>query len=55
MIRTDRGYRVHNATNESVLFVRVTYPDGSNWYLVIWKDDSTPTLYSEAEFKAKFT
>jgi hypothetical protein len=54
MIRTDQGYKTHRATEERVLIIRITYPDGANWYLAIWKDDNTPTLYSEAEYKDKF-
>ena len=54
MIKTDVGTKIHLSTNESVFVVRITMQDGTNWYLVIWKDDNTPTLYNEYEFKQKF-
>lgn len=53
-MKIDTSTAIRYETDEKVFVIRLTYDDGSNWYIVAWKDDNQPTLYSEGEFYDKF-
>ena len=48
-----RFFTVHKKTNELVDVIKVTRPLGVR-YIVFWKDDAEPTIYTATDFQNKF-
>lgn len=48
-----RFFTVHKTTNEVVDVIRIKRPLGVR-YIVFWKDDAEPTIYTASDFTDKF-